>query len=392
MSGTETGLSIDYREIAEEHMQEGGMFVYSHDSLQASAEELLALNMPYGTTVRYAAKANPHEQIVRQFDEMGLHFDASSVNEADMLIGFGVPGDKISLSSQVLRWTPVLEHALAEGVKPVATSLRQIGMLGEAGCRYIAVRVNPGIGSGHNNRTNVGGPSSSFGIWHEQIPDILHAAASNGQAIDRVHTHIGSGADPDIWRTVIRKSLDVVSQFPDVTTLDIGGGYKVARMPEETKTDMEEVGRAFAEELEAFAVKTGREIKLEIEPGSYLVANAGVLLGRIEEVVGTDQYEFLRLNVGMNALLRPSLYGAQHPIDVLNDSSETRDYVVVGPCCESGDILTPAPGDPEGISPRKLSKADVGDFVVIGGAGAYGKTMASRDYNHVPAATEIYAL
>jgi diaminopimelate decarboxylase len=91
----------------------------------------------------------------------------------------------------------------------------------------------------------------------------------------------------------------------------------------------------------------------------------------------------------MNAILRPSLYGAQHPIEVINDSKYLKDYVVVGPCCESGDILTPAPGDPEEIQPRQLKAADTGDIVAIGAVGAYCASMSANRYNDIPPATEI---
>jgi diaminopimelate decarboxylase len=390
MPDLEAGRGIDFRAIAEEHMEEGGLFVYDRDMLARTAQDLLDIGQPDGLTVRYAAKANPHPEIVSLFDDMGLHFDASSVYEAARLLRYGVDGEKISLSSQILRLDATLQHeVLSQGVLPVATSLRQIRVLGNLGCQEIAVRVNPGVGHGHNNRTNVGGPSSSFGIWHEELPAVLDVARRGGQAINRLHTHIGSGAESDVWRGVIQKSLDIAERLPDVTTLDIGGGYKIARMPGETSTDMNEVCGVFAEELEQFADRTGRDIGLEIEPGTALVANAGTLLGRIEEVVETDKYRFLKLNVGMNAILRPSLYGAQHPIEVLNDAAEQEEYVVVGPCCESGDILTPAQGDPEGIRPRILNKAEVDDFVAIGGAGAYCASMSANRYNDMPEATEI---
>lgn len=386
---THEGAAVDFRQIAEEHMQEGGLFVYEREVLTGAAEQLLALDMPFGLTPRYAAKANPHPEIVGLFDGMGLHFDASSAPEAQRLLEYGVDAAKISLSSQVLRANGALYDMLKAGVQPVATSIRQIGVLADMGCDNIAVRVNPGIGSGHNNRTNVGGPASSFGIWHQQVEEARHAAAALGVGIDRLHTHIGSGADPKVWRSVIKRSLRIVNWLPEVTTLDIGGGYKVARMPNEQSTDMQEVARVFAEELERYQQKTGREIKLEVEPGTFLVALAGTLIGRVEETARTSDYDFLKLNVGMNALQRPSLYGAQHPIEVLNDTKEKRDYVVVGPCCESGDILTPAPGEPEKILPRVLAKAEVGDYVAIGGAGAYAASMSPRQYNDIPEATEV---
>lgn len=389
MSVAEVQSGPDFRQIAAEHMGDGGLFVYDSAVLEDSAQRILDLEMPFGITPRYAAKANPHPQIVAQFDEMGLHFDASSVQEAQRLLRYGVEGAKISLSSQILRDGRDLHDVLQAGVLPVATSIAQIGRLASRGVEEMAVRINPGKGSGHNNRTNVGGPASSFGIWYQQLHEVMAAAESADVTIDRLHTHIGSGADPEVWQGAIQKSLAIVEQMPDVTTLDIGGGYKVARMPDEPTTDMHQVGEVFAHEIAEFAERTGREIKLEVEPGTYLVALAGTLLGRVEEQAVTDDYNFLKLNVGMNAILRPSLYGAQHPITVLNDAYFKKDYVVVGPCCESGDILTPAPDDPEGILPRELNVAEEGDIVAIGGAGAYCASMSAERYNDIPPATEV---
>lgn len=376
-------------ELADKHMGEGGLFVYDKAMMTSIAKDLLAAKMPHGMSVRYAVKANSHPEIIKLFDGLGLHFDASSANEAKRLLDLDVEGSKISVSSQILRNNDTLEYIIKKGVLPVATSIRQMAVLEKSGMSKIATRFNPGRGSGHNNRTTVGGPASSFGIWNDQLPEALDKADKLGLTIDRIHTHIGSGVDPDAWRDTIKDSLIIVEQCPDATTLDIGGGYKIARMPDEQATDMDEVLGIFAEELEEFADKTGRQIQLEIEPGTLLVGNAGTLMGRVEEIVATSQYEFLKLNVGMNAILRPAMYGAQHPIEVLSDSREKKQYVVVGPCCESGDILTPSPGNPEEILPRKLNKAKAGDYVAIGGAGAYCASMSATQYNDVPRATEI---
>ncbi len=385
------------RTIADHNMGEGGVFVYGLTEMAQTAQTLQAAEMPYGLTVRYAAKANPDPIIVRCFEREGLSFDASSASEAVHLLNqAGILGDKISLSSQILRDSSDLEHALDLGVRQTATSIRQIGMLARVGANFglenIAVRPNPGKGYGGNKRTTVGGPAASFGIWKEQMPEALAEAASNGLTIDRIHTHIGSGVKPQVWRETMQNSLAIVEQCPDVTTLDIGGGYKIARMPDEEATDMDKVFDVFADEIERFADRTGREIHLEIEPGTLLVGNAAVLLARVEEVVstGSEGYEFIKLNAGMNAILRPSLYGAQHPIEVLNDSDEYCEYVVVGPCCESGDILTPVRDKPEEIATRTLKKAQVGDYVAIGGAGAYCASMNAAQYNHIPKPTNVF--
>lgn len=363
------------------------VFVYDKAQLETTATKLLDAGLPFGHTIRYAAKANPFPGIIHLFDTMGLHFDASSTYEAKHLLDQGVEGRKISLSGQTLDGP--LSDVLSAGVLPTATSLHQIDVLVEAGVAEFGVRVNPGMGSGHNNRTNVGGPASSFGIWHEYVPQILERAGNN--KITRLHTHIGSGVDPEVWSAAVELSLGIAERLPDVTVLDIGGGYKVARMPDEQGTDMDSVTKIFAQSLEGFAGRTGRRLHLEIEPGTFLVALAGTLVCKIEDIVdtGLNGYTFLRLNTGMNDILRPSMYGAQHPIEVLSGSNESQDYVVVGHNCETGDILTPAPGDPEGILPRTLKKAAIGDLVSIGAAGAYCASMSAGGYNSFPDAAEV---
>ena len=209
----------------------------------------------------------------------------------------------------------------------------------------------------------------------------------------RIHTHIGSGSDPDVWLKVAKMNFDIVRQFPDVTTLNLGGGFKVGRMPDEKSTDLQVVGLPVKEKFEEFAAETGRQIHLEVEPGTFLVANACALLSKVQDVVSTGEggYEFIKLDTGMTELLRPSIYGAQHPISLLQSSekSEAKDYVIVGHCCESGDILTPAAGDPELLSTRALPLAEIGDYCVIDGSGAYASAMTPKHYNSYPEAAEV---
>jgi diaminopimelate decarboxylase len=132
---------------------------------------------------------------------------------------------------------------------------------------------------------------------------------------------------------------------------------------------------------------------LEIEPGTYLLANTCAVLSTVQDVIstGADGYEFLKLNTGMTEILRPSIYGAQHPISILQAeaASETCDYVIAGHCCESGDILTPAEGDPELLATRILPVVSIGDLCVIDGAGAYCAAMSTKHYNSYPEAAEV---
>lgn len=209
--------------------------------------------------------------------------------------------------------------------------------------------------------------------------------------VERIHTHIGSGSDPDVWQTISLLSLNLVKEFPTAISLNLGGGYKVGRMSYEKSTDLKLVGEPVKQAFQSFFEETGRKIKLEIEPGTFLVANAGLLLSTVQDIVSTgDQgHVFLKLDSGMTEVLRPSLYGAQHPIVIHSETLETSSYVVVGHCCESGDLFTCAPGEPESLKERVLKKACIGDLISIEGAGAYCAGMSTKNYNSFPEAPEV---
>lgn len=366
-------------------------FEYSRLAIQERINLFNTLSAPYGLTVRYAVKANPYSEIIKMMDVSGIHFDASSSYEAVELISHGVKGGKISLSSQQSPHN--LEELLKEKVLFVATSLNQLNIFLQSKERpsTVAVRINPEVGYGHNKRTSTGGVNSSFGIWHEYIDEVLKKIADAGVSIDRVHIHFGSGADPSVWGDVMDKSLQIMEKFPEATTLDIGGGYKVHRFADEKEADIVEIMNMFSEKLEAFFAQTGRKLKLEIEPGTYFVAHAGTLVASIDDVVdtGKEGQTFIRLNTGMNDFLRSSLYGARHKIEVINDSAVFKDYVVVGHNCETGDILTPVAGNPEEIATINLREAKIGDEVRIYDVGAYSASMRAKGYNSFPLATEI---
>ena len=182
-------------------------------------------------------------------------------------------------------------------------------------------------------------------------------------------------------------SIGLLEHFPDAHTLNLGGGYKVGRMSHETSTDLQEVGQPVVQTFVAFGEATGRRIQLEVEPGTYLVANAGCVITTIQDRTrtGKDGYDFLKIDSGMTEVLRPSMYGAQHPLVVVpateaaeQEQGLTLDAIVAGHCCESGDILTPSAGDPEALEPRTLRDAAIGDYLVIEGAGAYCSGMSSK--------------
>lgn len=322
----------------------------------------------------------------------------------------GIPAENISLSTQELPSN--FAELMDMGVKVNACSVSQLERIGEhyAGTgQKVGVRVNPGVGSGGFSKsttgfskTNVGGPSSSFGIWHETVEDgtVPGIVEKYGLVVERIHTHIGSGSDPKIWQQVATKSLSFCKIFPTVEALNLGGGYKVGRNEGEPTTDLQEIGGPVTEAFKTFAEDNdGRELKLEIEPGTYLVAMAGALVSSVQDKVATTGeggHVFLKMDAGMTDVLRPSLYGAIHPLTILPGSGdsadvgdETESVVVVGHCCESGDLMTPKEGEPEAIGERELRKASIGDIIVMDGSGAYCAGMSTKNYNSFPEAPEV---
>lgn len=366
-------------------------YEYSRKKITERLVEFASLSAPFGLTVRYAMKANPHPEILAMMSAAGIHFDASSSYEAAELLDQGIPGNRISLSSQ--QSPHDLERLLSADVLFVATSLKQLHVFLEANNRpdTVGVRINPPVGHGHNKRTTTGGVSASFGIWHEYAEEAIALAQSKNVRIDRLHIHIGSGADPKVWGEVMDQALQILTRFPDVTSLDIGGGFKVMRYEGEKEADLSSIMEVFSQKLILFKEQSGRSIALEIEPGTYAIAHAGTLVASVDDIVdtGTDGYTFLRLNTGMNDFLRSALYGARHRIEVMNDSPTMKDYVVVGHNCESGDIFTPAPGNPEEIEVRNLRTAAIGDEVRISDVGAYCASMRAKGYNSFPDAIEM---
>ncbi|QXD31284.1 diaminopimelate decarboxylase [Candidatus Pelagisphaera phototrophica] len=370
-------------------------YVYDEASLRSVAAKVSDFPNAFGLTARFAMKACPNANILRLFKSIGLKIDASSIYEAERAVAAGFDASDISLSTQEFPTDDRLLSLVAKGMMVNACSLHQLeryGMLFPNA--KVGLRFNPGLGSGGTQRTNVGGPASSFGIWFEDIDKVKKIVSGHGLEVFRIHTHIGSGSDPEVWVKAVGLSLNLVRSFDAVTVLNLGGGYKVGRMPDEETTDLQAIGAPMREAFERFQSETGRKLHLEIEPGTYLMANSCVLISTVQDLTSTgeDGYDFIKLDTGMTENVRPSMYGAQHPMELLafdGDTREAHTYVITGHCCESGDILTPAPGDAEALLPRKLVDAKIGDILAIGGAGAYCAAMSTKNYNSFPECPEV---
>ena len=254
----------------------------------------------------------------------------------------------------------------------------------------VTLRVNPGFGHGHSQKTNTGGEGSKHGIWHEEIPEVLRRAEWAGLSVSGLHMHIGSGADlghlAEVAGALERVALEIGRSL---TTISAGGGLPVPYKPEEERADLSGYFQLWNAARKRLEDAFGHRIRLEIEPGRYLTAEAGFLVTEVRAVKRQGGRKYILVDAGFNTLARPVLYGSYHPMSLCpaGDAPPACEEVAVGgPLCESGDIFTQADGG--FVTTRPLPAAAVGDLLVIEIAGAYGFVMASN-YNSKPLPAEV---
>lgn len=378
------------------------LYLYDEQTILNKCHQVLKMPNAYGLTVSYAMKANSNRALLQLITSLGIDLDTSSLNEALRANMAGIPYSRMELTTQQVplgKERKLLESCLLKGLKYNVCSMRQLNLIADFALKNklrLSMRVHPGVGAGESVTRNTGDKYSCFGVHLEDISDAMQFAKSKGLYFDQVHIHIGSGGDPAMWRENIDRELEFVETFfPDVKVVNLGGGFKEARMPDETRVDIKALGEYAKDRFKAFAKRTGRKLRMQIEPGTFLVANAGFLVTRVmdKKSTGEDGFNFLITDGGMEANTRPLLYGSRHPFYVISKNGqlysseydlghlmEETDYrVVVGRCCESGDSQSL---DSRGhIIPRLMSEPDFEDYLVVGGTGAYTTSMSLRNYN-----------
>ena len=385
-------------------------YLYDEKAIVDKCKSLLEMPNAYGLTVRYAMKANSTKALLKIINNQGLKIDASSLNEARRAHIAGISYKDIILTTQEVplnQEMQALKDMISQGMKYNVCSLRQLYNIGDYAATNkiaLAVRVHPGVGSGESATRNTGDKYSCFGIHLSDIVPVIEYAKIKGIIFDHVHVHIGSGAAPDIWQNNIDLEISIIEEyFPDAQTVSFGGGLKEARMPNENPADIYKLGVYAKEKIEQFYQRTSRKLGMEIEPGNYVVANAGYVITSIidKKKTGDDGLNFLILDGGMELNARPLLYASQHPFYVISKngdllssefdkkSNDRFQAVLVGRCCESGDSQCLNAG---GLNtPRKMAEPQIADFIAIGGAGAYCSTMSPMNYNsHVQAPEILY--
>jgi len=358
-------------ELARQHTPR---YVYDLATVRAHAQALRA-GAPGVDRWFYAIKANAHPAVLKEIASQGFGLECVSPGELDRAA---------SIAPDNLLFTPNFasraEYAAAYARKAIVTldNLHPLAHWPEVfSAQEIVARLDLGVGRGHHDKVKTGGAKSKFGIALDELPEFQRLAERHGARLVGLHAHLGSGIlDVAHWKDVYVQLASIAERIGSVRALNIGGGLGVSSRADEAPLDLAALGAALAEVKTAYP-----QFELWAEPGRYLVADAGVLLGTVTQLKRKGDVYYVGCDAGMNSLIRPALYEAYHEIVNLSrlDEAATELVQVVGPICESGDVLG---------SNRRLPPTREGDVLLIAQAGAYGAAMASH-YNLRDPADEV---
>lgn len=353
-------------------------FVLAIDQVRHAARSLLAA-MPAVDRWFYAMKANANPAALFALSEEGFGLECVSAAELDA-VDSALPDLPIDRLLFTPNFAPRREYerALDMGVRVTIDNLHPLQHWPEMfRGQEIMLRLDPGHGRGHHDKVVTGGAASKFGLALADVPEFKRLAREIGMRITGIHAHLGSGIlDTVHFHDTFAELASLAEQFPDCARVNIGGGLGVPSRPDEHPLDLEAVGQALAQVKALYP-----QFRLWMEPGRFLVADAGVLLTTVTQVKRKGDYLYVGVDTGMNSLIRPALYDAWHQIVNLTRIGQPADAVceIVGPICETGDILG---------THRRMPTPHEGDVLLIAQTGAYGTVMSSR-YNLREPAPEV---
>ena len=376
------------------------LYVYSAGTILDHYRRLSAALRELDHLICYAVKANSNRAILRLLAEEGAGFDIVSGGELFRVLGAGGNAARCTFAG-VGKSRGEIEYALEQGVfcfnVESEAELHEINRIAAAKnvCAPVALRVNPDVEAGTHKYVSTGQSENKFGIALDRIAAVYESAARMPNIrIRGLQMHIGSQitqARP--FAEAIAKVAPIVRELKEryaIEFLSIGGGmgiiYKRALESGSGKWWHGEGGEESAFSVEAYAAAVlpalrALGVRILLEPGRFLVGNAGVLLTRVRFVKQAAQKKFLIVDAGMNDLIRPALYESYHQIVPLRQPMAGREEAVdvVGPVCESGDFFA---------QDRELPELHEGELAAIMSAGAYGFVMASN-YNSRPFPAEV---
>lgn len=367
------------------------LWVYDADRIRAQIARLRRFD-----AIRFAQKACSNIHILRLMREEGVLVDAVSAGELERALAAGYtvggPEEPVVFTADLLD-RPTLRRVVELGVPVNAGSPQMLDQVGRAAPGHpVWIRINPGFGHGHSRKTNTGGEHSKHGIWHEHLAESLALVDRHRLDLVGLHMHIGSGVDYGHLEQVCETMVKQVRMAGrDVRAISAGGGLSVPYAPGHPEVDTDRYFRLWDAARQELVTELGHPVRLEIEPGRFLVAGSGVLAAEVRARKPMGANHFVLVDAGFNDLMRPAMYGSSHQVSVLAPGGEprteaTRDTVLAGPLCESGDVFTQLEGGD--VQPVPLPDADIGDLVVFHDAGAYGASMSSN-YNSRPLIPEV---
>jgi diaminopimelate decarboxylase len=378
------------RSLAAEHGTP--LWVYDAATIRQRINDLARFD-----TVRFAQKANSNLHLLRLMREQGVVVDAVSRGEVLRALAAGFTAQPNAQGAPGIVFTAdlfdqaTLDTVVQHGIPVNAGSIDMLGQLGPRSPGHrVWLRINPGFGHGHSNKTNTGGEHSKHGIWHTEVPAALAAVKQHRLHLVGLHMHIGSGVDYGHLQEVCAAMVGLVtSSGADLEAISAGGGLSIPYQSGEPRIDTAHYFSLWDAARRAIASHLGHAVHLELEPGRYLVAESGVLLTEVRATKFQGQQHFTLVDAGFSDLMRPAMYGAHHGMSLIpgDDTPRTlRNTVVAGPLCESGDVFTQGEGGV--VHTRELPEARVGDLLVMHDAGAYGASMSSN-YNSRPLTAEV---
>jgi diaminopimelate decarboxylase len=368
------------------------VWVYDADIIRQQIAQLRQFDV-----IRFAQKACSNIHILRLMREQGVKVDSVSQGEIERALAAGYKPlenkDDIVFTADMID-QPTLALVAEQHIPVNAGSVDMLQQLGEVSPGHrVWLRVNPGFGHGHSQKTNTGGENSKHGIWHADLPQALEVIERYKLHLVGIHMHIGSGVDyGHLERVCVAMVQQVIDFGQDLEAISAGGGLSIPYREGEETIDTNHYYGLWNAAREKIAQHLGHPVKLEIEPGRFLVAESGVLVAQVRSVKNMGSRHFVLIDAGFNDLMRPSMYGSYHHISALaGDGRELAaqplvETVVAGPLCESGDVFTQQEGGK--VETRALPPVQVGDYLVLHDTGAYGASMSSN-YNSRPLLPEV---
>ena len=349
------------------------VYVYDTDKISHQFEQLNKEFAKTNTRFFYASKALTNINILQHILNIGCNIDCSSINEAKLAIHTGFEPNNILYTSNGIDFSEI-EEAAALGVHINIDSLSNLEKFGKKfGHSYpVGIRLRPNIMAGGNLKISTGHQSSKFGIPIEQLNEILQLVKKYNLYIRGLHIHTGSEIkDVAVFMKVADIFVDLIPHFPEVSFLDLGGGFKVAYKEKDPTTDIAELAHEINIFLTGLEKTHLRPFECWFEPGKYLVSEAGFLVTKVNVLKDFNNIAFAGVDSGLNHLIRPMMYDAYHRIEnISNTSGNKKNYTITGNICETDTFG----------SDRLLHEVREGDFLAIYNAGAYGFEMSSN-YN-----------